>query len=146
MTLRAALLLLVPALLLLALAASAQRPAQDPRIAPRSEPLFVPVGDDARDQALEIYATRCTHCHGSMGQGDGVVARGLSVPPRDLSSAAWQRSVSHGWIEAVILDGGPAVGRSELMPPNPDLKNRPEVLAALRDLVRDLGRPEPGAQ
>jgi hypothetical protein len=36
----------------------------------------------------------------------------------------------------VILEGGPSVKLSPLMPANPDLKDKPEVVAQLVQLVR----------
>ena len=42
-------------------------------------------------------------------------------------------------IRKVILGGGQAVGKSMLMPPNPDLKAQPAVLRALLEKVRGFG-------
>lgn len=90
--------------------------------------------------ADELFATRCAPCHGLRGQGDGRLAPNLNPRPRSFADAAWQASVTDTFLEQIIRDGGPAVGRSPLMPASPDLVERPAVLAALRERVRALGR------
>lgn len=90
--------------------------------------------------ADELFATRCAPCHGARGQGDGRLAPNLNPRPRSFADAAWQASVTDTFLEQIIRDGGPAVGRSPLMPASPDLVERPAVLAALRERVRALGR------
>jgi mono/diheme cytochrome c family protein len=93
----------------------------------------------AMKEAEEIYKGRCTMCHGPAGKGDGPAAAALNPKPRDLGDPAWQKSVTDEHIEKIILGGGPAVGKSPLMPANPDLSNKPDVIKALRLLVRNLG-------
>jgi len=90
-------------------------------------------------EADQIYKSRCTTCHGPAGKGDGPVSAALSPKPRDLSDAAWQKSVTDEHIETIVLNGGPSVGKSPLMPANPDLASKPDVVHALRDMVRKLG-------
>jgi len=97
------------------------------------------VSDAVKAEAKTLFASRCATCHGAAGKGDGAAAAGLNPKPRDMSDAAWQKSVSDEHIEKIILLGGPAVGMSPLMPPNPDLSGKPEVVKALRMLVRDMG-------
>lgn len=94
--------------------------------------------DDAAE-AKTIYDSRCTTCHGAAGKGDGAAAAALNPKPRDLSAAEWQSSVTDEHIEKIIVGGGPAVGKSPLMPPNPDLAGKPAVVTELRKLVRGLG-------
>ena len=43
-------------------------------------------------------------------------------------------------IETAIVYGGAAVGRSPMMVANPDLGSKPEVVAALREMVRNFGK------
>jgi mono/diheme cytochrome c family protein len=95
---------------------------------------------DAEAQARQIFATRCAVCHGPEGRGDGPGAAALNPPPRNYHDAAWQDSVTDEEIENAIKYGGAAVGRSPSMVANPDLVSKPEVLAALRDLIRDFGK------
>ncbi|MCK6553494.1 c-type cytochrome [Candidatus Binatia bacterium] len=91
-------------------------------------------------EAEGIFKTRCSTCHGPTGKGDGPASAGLNPKPRDMSDAAWQKSVTDDAIEKIIKSGGPAVGKSPLMPGNPDLANKPEVIKALRIIVRNQGK------
>jgi len=93
-----------------------------------------------RAEAQEIFATRCTPCHGSTGGGDGPASAGLTPPPRNFHDKAWQSAVTDNHIEQIIQYGGAAVGKSPAMPSNPDLMSKPEVVAALREYVRNLGK------
>ena len=104
----------------------------------------VPLDDDARAEARWLYDTRCSYCHGPMGRGDGDGAVGLDPRPRDFTRSHFLSDRGSGHVETVILRGGTAVGLSALMPPNPDLKAKPDVVAALRDIVRDLAQPHGG--
>ena len=78
-------------------------------------------------------------CHGSGGKGDGPTAATLNPRPRDLSSKDWQKSMSDGQIRTVILQGGVGLGKSPLMPPNPDLADKPAVVEELVKIVRSYG-------
>jgi mono/diheme cytochrome c family protein len=91
----------------------------------------------AMKEAEEIYTGRCTMCHGPAGTGGGPAAAALNPKPRDLGDPAWQKSVTDEHIEKIILGGGPAVGKSPLMPANPDLGSKPDVIKALCVLVRN---------
>ena len=97
------------------------------------------IPEAARAEAQQIFATRCTPCHGPQGKGDGPASAGLSPKPRNYTLEEWQDSVTDEHIEKVILYGGPAVGLSAAMPPNPDLASKPDVVRALRAHVRSLG-------
>ena len=92
----------------------------------------------AQSEARTIFQTRCSPCHGAEGKGDGATARGLNPQPRNFQDPAWQTKVSDTDIERIIELGGAAVGRSPLMPPNPDLTAKPEVIKALRAQIRGL--------
>jgi len=91
------------------------------------------------DEAKALVQNRCASCHGPGGKGDGPNAATLPVKPRDLSQKEWQKSVSDAQIRAVIVKGGAGVGKSILMPPNPDLEAKPEVVDALVKMVRGYG-------
>ena len=43
-------------------------------------------------------------------------------------------------IGKAILEGGAAVGKSAVMPSNPDLQKKPEVVGELVKIVRDFGK------
>lgn len=89
-------------------------------------------------EATQIFAGRCSPCHGANGAGDGVAAAALTPRPRDFHDATWQASVSDAHIEAIIRGGGAAVGKSAAMPGNPDLVGRPAVVVALRTMIRAM--------
>ncbi len=128
----APLALVSPALLLLPALASADAPP-----AP---------SEAARAEAREVYAAVCVSCHGPAGRGDGLAAAGLPVRPVSFADPAWQKATSDAQIDKAIVDGGAAVGKSPLMPPNPSLRDKPQVLAALRDLIRSFAKEAPAAR
>jgi mono/diheme cytochrome c family protein len=109
------------------------------RSAAEDEPPVIITPDD-RKEAAAIFASRCLTCHGPGGQGDGPSAPGLRPRPKDLTDKMWQSNVTDRHIERVIQYGGAAVGKSPVMPPNPDLAKRPVIVAALRAYVRSLAR------
>lgn len=94
---------------------------------------------DAAAEAKEIFSTRCSTCHGPQGKGDGPAGAALNPKPRNLGDAAWQKSVTDEHIEKIIVGGGTAVGKSAMMPPNPDLASKPDVVKALAAQIRGLG-------
>jgi len=96
----------------------------------------------AVSEADQIYKSRCVLCHGATGKGDGAASAALNPKPRAFGDPAWQKSVTDEHIDKIILSGGPAVGKSPLMPANPDLSGKPDVIHALRDIVRGFG-PKP---
>ncbi len=92
-----------------------------------------------RQEAHDIFQTRCAVCHGQFGRGDGAGAAALNPKPQNYADAAWQQKVTDAEIEKAIVFGGAAVGKSALMVPNPDLEAKPGVVAALREKVRSFG-------
>jgi mono/diheme cytochrome c family protein len=119
-------------------APAAVKPAE-PAAPPAASP--APGGSDAERQAGQIFATRCATCHGPEGRGDGPGAAGLDPKPRNYHDATWQASVRDEHLAKIIVQGGGAVGRSPLMPPNPDLVGKPDVVAALVKQIRSLAKP-----
>ncbi len=91
-------------------------------------------------QAKEIFALRCTPCHGPEGRGDGAASASLTPKPRNFHDPEWQKQSSDEHLAKIIQYGGAAVGKSAAMPANPDLGDKPEVVAALRDHIRAMGR------
>ena len=89
-------------------------------------------------EAEQIFATRCTACHGPQGKGDGPASAGLVPVPRNFTDPAWQASVTDEHIEKIVKFGGGAVGKALTMPSNPDLIAKPDVVKALRAHVRGL--------
>jgi mono/diheme cytochrome c family protein len=118
-------------------AAPAEPKAAEP--APAPAPAAEPAGDPVAD-AKEIYANRCTVCHGVTGQGDGDGSAALDPKPRDFTSDEWQASVTDDHLHKIIVYGGMAVGKAPTMPANPDLDAKPEVVAELIKLIRGLAK------
>jgi len=83
-----------------------------------------------------LFESRCFVCHGRTGQGNGPAAVGLNPPPADFTKPTWQAGISDADLMRVIKDGGSALGRSPLMPPNGDLNER--QIEALIAFVRSL--------
>lgn len=105
--------------------------AQAPTAAP-----VVPVAKPPAAEARQVFDTRCSVCHGTHGTGDGPGAAALNPKPRAFGDAAWQKSVDDARIAKTIVEGGPAVGLTPGMAPNPDLASKPEVVAELVKIVR----------
>jgi mono/diheme cytochrome c family protein len=95
---------------------------------------------EARQEAQQIFATRCSACHGPEGRGNGPGAAAMDPKPRNYHDPDWQRTVTDEEIETAIVYGGAAVKRSPLMVGNPDLASKPAVVAALREIVRNFGQ------
>lgn len=90
-------------------------------------------------EARKIYGERCATCHGDTGKGDGAGAKALNPKPRSFTDAAWQKKATDDHLRKVIVGGGPAVGLSPLMVPNPDLKDKPGVVNGLIVKIRGFG-------
>lgn len=89
-------------------------------------------------ETTEIFHSRCAPCHGPSGRGDGAAAVNLLPRPRNFHDISWQNGVTDEQIEAIIHRGGLSVGKSVLMPANPDLSD-----ARIRDLrlyIRSLSK------
>lgn len=123
--------ILAASLFLLTLACNKSTSPPSPSSPPTAEP--------ARAEAKALFETRCVLCHGARGGGDGPAAVALNPKPRNFQDKSWQTSITDPQIEAIIKGGGPAVGKSPSMPPNPDLVDKPAVLSALVAHIRSLG-------
>jgi mono/diheme cytochrome c family protein len=74
-----------------------------------------PVSAAEVEQVFKFY---CAQCHGPEGKGDGPnVSKDFPVSPRNFTNAAEMNKLSDADIKNVILDGGPAVSKSAMMPP-----------------------------
>jgi len=92
------------------------------------------------EEARAIFAERCTPCHGNEGRGDGPSSSSLNPKPRNYHDAAWQEKATDEGISKAILEGGQAVGKSSVMPSNPDLAKRPEIVSELVKIIRGFGK------
>jgi mono/diheme cytochrome c family protein len=100
------------------------------------------VPEAAMKEAQEIFSTRCTVCHGTSGKGDGPGSAALNPKPRNFTDPEWQKSVNDEYIEKIIQYGGIAVGKSAMMPGNPDLGSKPDVVKGIRTKVREFANKQ----
>ena len=103
--------------------------------------------EDDLDAARELYKERCERCHGRSMSGDGPLSAGLEPRPQDLKRHDWFERVSNAerlrLLKRVVIGGGLSVGLSALMPPNPDLRNKPKLVYALIYLIASHHIPLP---
>lgn len=88
------------------------------------------------EEARSLFDTRCAACHGAQGRGDGAAAASLTPKPRNYHDPAWQTATTDEGIAKAILQGGASVGKSPIMPANPDLKDKPAVVTELVKIIR----------
>jgi mono/diheme cytochrome c family protein len=98
------------------------------------------VSGQARAEAESLFGERCAVCHGDNGEGNGPGASNLNPKPVNFHNQQWQRSITDERIAKAIVYGGQAVGLSASMAPNPDLESKPEIVAALVERIRKLGK------
>jgi uncharacterized membrane protein/cytochrome c551/c552 len=103
--------------------------------APTPKPA-TPAATSPAETATALFQNLCSTCHGLDGRAETDTAKALTPRPRAFTDAAWQAGVTDEHLVKVILEGGAAVGKSALMPANPDLVNQPEVVKALVARVR----------
>jgi mono/diheme cytochrome c family protein len=107
----------------------------------RPRPSAAPsAGGGEPSQAQLIFASACAMCHGADGTGKGPASAALNPKPRDYSDPAWQAGITDELIKQTILKGGAAVGKSPMMPGNPQLGDRPEVVDELVQIIRRFGK------
>lgn len=76
----------------------------------------VPEGYDEKATAA-LFAVNCARCHGVKGDGQGPDSKMLGVELPDLTSPLFHFNRSTEDIKLVIEKGGPALGKSPMMPP-----------------------------
>lgn len=86
------------------------------------------------EEAKSVFSTRCAACHGAAGKGDGPGAAAVNPKPRNFTDAEWQAATADDAILKAIAEGGAAVGKSPVMPANPDIQE--PVLKELVALIR----------
>jgi high-affinity iron transporter len=95
----------------------------------------------AGKEATELFRSLCSTCHGMTGHGDGPGAAALTPKPRSFADQVWQKSVTDDQIKKTITFGGAGVGKSPMMPAQPQLKSQPQVLDGLVLIVRSYATP-----
>ena len=93
-------------------------------------------GPTPAQQAKLLFDNVCSTCHGLDGSGNGPAAESLNPKPRNYTDAAWQAATTDEEIKKIIVEGGTAVGKSGMMPPQPQLKDQPEQLAEIVKIIR----------
>ena len=74
-----------------------------------------PVQAAETEQLFKFY---CAQCHGLEGKGDGPnVGKEFPVDPRNFTTSDEMEKLSDADIKNVILDGGPSMSKSPMMPP-----------------------------
>lgn len=124
--------------LILGLAAGCGKKSESPQAEPTTT-AALPAGSPT-DEAQTTFKTVCAVCHGAGGLGNGPGATALNPKPRNYTDKAWQASVTDDQIKQTIVMGGAAVGKSPIMPAQPQLKEKPEVVAALVQIIRTFGK------
>jgi len=107
---------------------------------PNAQPESAPKKKDAAGQARAMFDTICATCHGADGTGNGPAAASINPKPRNYTDTAWQASVTDEDLKKTILLGGQGVGKSPMMPGQPQLKEQPEVLDELIKIIRGFGK------
>lgn len=87
-------------------------------------------------QAEAMFRTVCATCHGEDGTGNGPAAASLNPKPRNYTDTTWQANITDEQIKETILKGGQGVGKSPMMPGQPQLADQPEVLDGLVKIIR----------
>jgi cytochrome c5 len=118
--------------------ASCSKPAPAPEPKPTATAAATPPPPppSPASEAKDVFRKKCVTCHGDQGQGDGPGAAALDPKPRKFSDQTWQAATTDEHIAKTIVLGGPGVGLSPGMAPNPELANKPEVVQELVKIVR----------
>lgn len=88
----------------------------------------------------QLFAQRCSSCHGAEGAGDGPIAASLppEMKPRNLQTGSMKFATDDAKFNELLQKGGAAVGLNPLMPPQPDLAapDRDAVIAYVHSLKK----------
>jgi cytochrome c553 len=71
-------------------------------------------GDAAKGKAA--FQQYCAACHGAGGKGDGAMGASMNPKLKDLTDKAYNGSLKEAYLVKLIKEGGPAVGKSPMMP------------------------------
>ena len=115
-------------------------PSSGPFGATESGPSQPKLAGAEPSRAEKMFKNICAQCHGLDGSGNGAAAAMLSVKPRNYTDPKWQASTTDDDIRKIIVHGGAAVGKSEIMGGHPELEQQPEVLDGLVKIIRGFGQ------
>ena len=89
------------------------------------------------EAGAKLYQTRCSPCHGPDGKAATPTAQALNPKPRDHTDGAYMNQLSNEHLAKVTKNGGPAVGKSPIMPAHTDLNDQQieDVIAFVRKLA-----------
>src|SRR5215510_7820266 len=89
------------------------------------------------DAGRKLYQTRCSPYHGSDGKAATPTAQALNPKPRDHTDGTYMNQLSNEHIAKIIKNGGPAVGKSPMIPPQADLTKQQieDVISFVRTLA-----------
>jgi mono/diheme cytochrome c family protein len=118
-----------------------KQPTPQTQTAPAGPALLANPNDaPAVAEAKGLFNTVCVTCHGPGGGGDGPAAVNLNPRPQNYKDPQWQQGIKDEDISKAIVMGGAAMGKSPMMPAQPQLKDKPEVVAALVAIIRQFGK------
>lgn len=85
----------------------------------------------------QLYQMRCTPCHGPDGKANTPTAQALNPKPRDHTDGAYMNKLSNEHFFKILKQGGAAVGKSPIMPPQADLNDQQiqDLIAFVRTLA-----------
>ena len=96
------------------------------------------------EETAKVFKFYCSQCHGLEGKGDGPnVTKDFPVSPRNFTNAKEIDKLSDADLKNVIMDGGPAVSKSPMMPPWGKTLTGPQVdglVKHLRKLCKCKGK------
>lgn len=87
----------------------------------------------------QLYQQRCSPCHGPDGKANTPTAQALTPTPRDHTDGEYMNDLPNEHLFKVIKEGGAAVGKSPIMPPQADLSD--EQIQHIIAFVRSLAVP-----
>ena len=92
---------------------------------------------DNIEAGKQLYQQRCAPCHGPDGKANTPTAQALNPKPRDHTDGSYMNTLSQDHLSKVIKQGGTAVGKSPIMPPQADLNEQQikDVIAFVRSLA-----------
>jgi len=97
------------------------------------------------DDVKKTYDFYCAQCHGLDGKGKGPnVTKDFATTPRNFADPKEMNKLTNADVKTAIKDGGPAVSKSELMPPWSKTLTDAEIdglVGYIRKLCQCEGKP-----